>query len=386
MNPRGDLAIISGSSAEELTLEISASLKRQIPYQTDQIRKRAAQTGRTTAEEDRKLYFAEHALWEGWCEPVKREITYYDDGEVKPHIDKDSNLRHRDVFVVTNTYCPGNGKSTNDLLQECLTLISAVKQAAGGDVTLILPYYSYSKQDRPKGKEPTTARIFADTLTNAGITGLVTMDLHADQIVGFFDPAKVHVDNIFAAPLIIKRIDEIIAQEETSSKHLVCVSPDAGGLPRANYYAKALGTRLAGCYKRRSYTQKHKVESMQLMGRVQGKDCLIIDDQIASGGTIEDAVEVLKKNKAAKIYVACTHAMMIGKAKKIFRSMKYKGLIEELITTNSITQPKEFRERNRKWFNPISIADFMALAIYEIHTDGSVSKLYDQRIREGLFP
>ena len=222
---------------------------------------------------------------------VNPQLRRFANGEVYCEIEK--NVRGADVFVIQSTCAP-----VNENLMELLIIIDALKRASANSITAVVPHYGYSRQDRKSApRSPITAKLVADMMTVAGASRVVTMDLHAGQIQGFFN---IPFDNIFASPVLIEYIQKNLNREQ-----LICISPDAGGVERVRHFAKKLSTELALIDKRR--TGPNVAEAMNVIGDVKGKDCIIIDDMIDTGGTLVQAARALRKNGANKIYAAATH-------------------------------------------------------------------------------
>ncbi|MEY2690389.1 MAG: hypothetical protein RL375_4589, partial [Pseudomonadota bacterium] len=228
----------------------------------------------------------------------RASVGRFSDGEVTIEIQQ--NVRARDVFVVQPTCTP-----TNENIMELLLLVDALKRASAGRITAVIPYFGYARQDRrPRStRVPISAKVVANMLEAAGVNRLLTMDLHADQIQGFFD---IPVDNIYASPVLLsdlkgKRYDE-----------LVVVSPDVGGVVRARALAKQLGCDLAIIDKRRPKANVSEV--MHVIGEIEGRNCVIMDDMIDTAGTLVAAAEVLKQRGAKRVFAYCTHPVFSGPA------------------------------------------------------------------------
>ena len=251
----------------------------------------------------------------------------------------------------------------NDHLMELLITIDAARRGSAKRITAVIPYYGYSRQDRKTGpRTPITAKLVANLITSAGAHRVLTMDLHAGQIQGFFD---IPLDNIFSAPPILKDIKE----KFNSNSDLVVASPDVGGVVRARAFAKRLNAGLAIADKRRE--QAGESEVMNIIGDVKGKTCILLDDIADSAGTLCNAAEALKKNGANDIYSYIVHGVLSGEAlKKISGSA-----IKELILTDTIEPSNEVK--NTKNIRHITIAPLMGEAIKRISSDASVSALFD---------
>lgn len=284
----------------------------------------------------------------------KALVGRFSEGEIRVQVDE--NVRGKDVFLVQPT-CP----PTNDNLMELLIMIDALKRASAQRITAVIPYFGYARQDRKdQPRVPITAKLVANLLTVAGTNRVLTMDLHAGQIQGFFD---IPVDHLFAVGVFYEYLNELKLED------LVVVSPDVGGIKMARAYAKRLSAGLAIIDKRR--ISPEVAEAMHIMGEVEGKNVIIIDDLIATGSSMIEAVEALKKAKAKCIRAAVTHGILSGPA--IERIDKCKDL-KELIISDTI--PMDDHKRHPR-IKVLSVADLLGEAIKRIHWEQSVSSLFD---------
>lgn len=281
-------------------------------------------------------------------------VGKFSEGEIRVKINE--NIRGKDVFVVQPT-CP----PSNDNIMELLIVIDALKRASAKRITAVIPYFGYARQDRKdQPRVPITAKLVADILSTAGANRVLTMDLHAGQIQGFFD---IPVDNLLAVGVFIDYIGKL------KLKNIVVVSPDVGGIKMARAYAKRLSAGLAIIDKRRNSPEETEV--MHILGDVEGKDAIIVDDLIATGSSLIEAVHALKKAKAKTIYAAITHGVLSGPA--VERVDKCKDL-EELIVSDSI--PIEDGKKKSR-IKVLTVAELLGEAIKRIHNEESVSCLFD---------
>jgi ribose-phosphate pyrophosphokinase len=280
-------------------------------------------------------------------------VGCFSDGEINVQIV--DNVRGMDVFVVQPTSSPGNRH-----LMELLIMIDALKRASATRITAVLPYYGYSRQDRKvQPRVPITSKLVADLITTAGANRVLTVDLHAGQIQGFFN---IPVDNLFAAPVLL---DYIRAK---TFKNLAVVSPDAGGVERARAFAKRLDASLAIIDKRRE--KPNEAQVMNIIGDVKGHDCLLLDDMVDTAGTLAEGAGALKANGAGNIYAACTHAVLSGPAVQRLNDSP----LSELITTNTIAL--DSKQKECKKLKVLSVAPLLAEAITRIHEETSLSSLF----------
>ncbi len=265
------------------------------------------------------------------------------------------NVRGADVFIVQSTCMP-----VNNNLMELLLIIDALKRASAGRITAVMPYYGYARQDRKaQPRVPISARLVADLLTTTGIGRLLTIDLHAGQIQGFFD---IPVDHLYAAPVLA----DYVRKEYLND--VVIVSPDAGGVERARAFAKRLNASLAIIDKRREKENVSVV--MNVIGDVKDKDAILFDDMIDTAGTIANGASALKENGAEKVIAACAHAVLSGPALDKIN----KSALEEIIVTNTI--PTDNRQAECKKLTVLSVAPLLGEAIKRIHEETSVSSLF----------
>ena len=286
---------------------------------------------------------------------INTNIKRFADGEI--YIEINENIRGNSVFVIQSTSTPAN-----DNLMELLLCIDALRRSSAKNITAVIPYFGYARQDRKVAPRTSiSAKVVSNLITNAGANRIVTVDLHAGQIQGFFD---IPVDNLFTTPLFARYI-----KRKFKTKNLVCVSPDVGGVQRTRGLATKIKADLAIIDKRRP--EPGKSEVMNIIGDVKGKNCIIVDDIIDSGGTIINAVEALKKEGAIDVFVFITHAVLSGEALDKIKKSK----IKKLIITDTIDNTLKIKNNSK--IEVISIAPLMAEAINRISNSTSVSDLFN---------
>ena len=282
-------------------------------------------------------------------------VSKFSEGEVRVEIKE--NIRGKDVFIIQPT-CP----PSNDSLMELLIMIDAARRASAERITAVVPYYGYARQDRKdQPRVPITAKLVANLIVAAGAQRVLTMDLHANQIQGFFD---IPVDHLYA---ITALCDYFKAKD---LKNLVVVSPDVGGIKMARAYAKRLGASLAIVDKRRDSPEKTQV--MHILGKVKGKKAIIVDDIVATAGSLVEAVEALTKKGVEEVYAGISHGILSGKAISRIKSCKS---LKELVITDSIPLKKSKKASNIK---VVTVAPLLAEAIHRIHEEKSISCLFDE--------
>jgi ribose-phosphate pyrophosphokinase len=284
----------------------------------------------------------------------RARIDSFSDGETLVEVGE--SVRGTDAFVIQSLAHP-----VNDHLMELLTIIDALKRASARRITAVMPYYGYARQDRKnKPRVPITARLVADLITAVGTDRVLTMDLHAGQIQGFFN---IPVDNLYASPILLPHIREEFRNE------LVIVSPDAGGVPRARAYASRLQAGLALIDKRRE--EANQAEAMHLIGEVKDKTAIILDDMVDTGGTLVEAASVLLDNGANGVHACCTHAILSGPALERLAQSPFGSVV---VTD---TLPKKPERKNLTKLKVLSSALLFAEAIKSIHNEDSISRLFE---------
>jgi ribose-phosphate pyrophosphokinase len=287
------------------------------------------------------------------CHLSAATVKPFSDGEI--HLQIEENVRGADVFVVQPTCTP-----VDRHIMEVLLMMDALKRASAERITAVLPYYGYARQDRKdRPRMPISARLVASLLERAGADRILALDLHAAQIQGFFD---VQVDHLFATPVMIEYFAPLRGDT------LIVVSPDAGGVERARAFAKRLAAPLAIIDKRR--TEVNVAEVMHIIGEVDGKDCLIVDDMIDTAGTLVKAADALYQQGARSVRACATHAVLSGPAVERISSSS----LTEVIVTNSIPLREEAAACSK--IRTLSVGPLLAQAIQSIHSDGSVSTLF----------
>jgi ribose-phosphate pyrophosphokinase len=280
-------------------------------------------------------------------------VGTFSDGEIQIEINE--NVRGTDVFLIQSTCTP-----VNNNLMELLILIDAMKRASAERITAVIPYYGYARQDRKAApRAPISAKLIADLLTTAGANRVLTMDLHAGQIQGFFN---IPVDNLYASPIIFKYL------KEKYDNDLVIVSPDAGGVERARSMAKTLDTTIAIIDKRR--LKPNEASVMNVIGEIEGKNALILDDMTDTAGTLTQGAKALMERGANTVSACCTHPVLSGPAVKRINESP----LEELIVTNTIPLSEEAQKSNK--INVLSVAELFAEAIKRISTNDSINSLF----------
>jgi len=286
---------------------------------------------------------------------INTNIKNFADGEV--YVEINENIRGNSVFVIQSTSTPAN-----DNLMELLLCIDALRRSSAKNITAVIPYFGYARQDRKVvPRTSISAKLVSNLITNAGASRIVTVDLHSGQIQGFFD---IPVDNLFTTPLFARYI-----KKNLKNKNLICVSPDVGGVQRTRGLATKIDVDLAIIDKRR--LQPGKSQVMRIVGNVQNKECIIVDDIIDSGGTIVNAVDALIREGAKSVYVFVTHAVLSGEAINKIKKSK----INKLIITDSIDNTKKIKNVSK--IQVLSIAPLMAEAIKRISNSTSVSSLFN---------
>lgn len=283
----------------------------------------------------------------------KCSVTRFSDGEIQINIEE--SIRGCDVYVIQSTSAP-----VNEHLMELLIMVDALKRASAKQINIVIPYYGYARQDRKaRAREPITAKLVANLLETSGATRVITLDLHAPQIQGFFD---IPIDHLMGVPIL----GEYFSQKDFDD--IVIVSPDHGGVTRARKLADRLKAPIAIIDKRRP--RPNVAEVMNIVGNIEGKTAILIDDIIDTAGTITLAANALVENGAKEVYACCTHPVLSGPAIERIQNSK----IKELVVTNSIALPEE---KKIDKITELSVAPLIGEAIIRVHEEQSVSTLFD---------
>jgi len=301
-------------------------------------------TGRKTR------YLAEKIADSYGVELGKSIVTKFSDGELQTSYEE--NIRGKDVFIIQSTFPPG------DNLLELLMMVDAAKRASARKIIAVIPYFGYARQDRKdKPRVSIASKLIANLLTTAGVNRVITLDLHADQIQGFFD---VPVDNLYASNIFMEHIRKLNLPD------LIMASPDTGGTRRAASYAKALNTGFVICYKQRA--KPNVIEQMELIGDVEGKDVILVDDIIDTAGTITKAADLIMSRGANTVRVFCTHPIFSGSAYERLNKSK----ITEIIVTDTVPLKQTLDK-----IKVLSTADLLAEVINRVQNFESISSLFD---------
>jgi ribose-phosphate pyrophosphokinase len=281
-------------------------------------------------------------------------VTAFSDGEIA--VELNENVRGRDVFIVQSTCAP-----TNDNIMELMVMIDAMRRASAGRISAVVPYFGYARQDRRvrSARVPITAKVVADMLVGAGVDRVLTVDLHAEQIQGFFD---VPVDNVYGSPVLLDDINEQNYQD------LIVVSPDIGGVVRARAIAKQLDVELAIIDKRRP--RANVAEVMNLIGDVDGRTCLLVDDMVDTAGTLCSAAKALKDRGANKVVAYCTHPVLSGNALENIKN----SVLDQLIVTDSIPLSDELL--NLPNVRQLTLSKMLAEAVRRLSNEESLSAMF----------
>ncbi len=280
------------------------------------------------------------------------EVRTFSDGEIFVEIKE--NVRGRDIFVIQPTCTP-----VNDHLMELVTMVDALRRASARRITAVLPYYGYARQDRKVApRVPITAKVVAEIMMVVGVRRVLTMDLHAGQIQGFFN---IPVDNLYAAPILLDHIDD-------EFENVIMVSPDAGGVERTRAFAKRLDVDMAIIDKRRE--RANECAAMNVIGDVKGKTAILLDDMVDTAGTLCSAADILLKEGAKDVYACCSHGVLSGPAIERLEASS----IKRLVITDSIPLSEEARKCKK--IKVLSVAKMLGEAIKRINSEDSVSSLF----------
>jgi ribose-phosphate pyrophosphokinase len=298
------------------------------------------------------------------------EEVHFANGEIKTVVRE--NIRGDDVYVVQCMDDPLSDRSVNDNFMALLTAVNAVYQSDPDSITAVIPQYPYSRQERKKAREPITARLVAAALEDAGANRVITLDIHAEAIEGFF--ARAILEDLHASKAIISFLREEVFDGSFDSSRLCIVAPDVGGADMARHYATQFHCPLAIVDKARDYSRSSAIESMRLVGDVQGRTVIMPDDLIATGGTLINACRLLKERGAEKVVAACSLPFLNGQAVENLGKAHAEGLFELVVGTDAVWRGPEF-EALHPWYREVPVSPLFAKVIFHINGRRSVSEL-----------
>jgi len=305
--------------------------------------------------------------------PVQIDTRDFIDGEIRPKIRE--SVRGKRVYIVQNTLNPNAPEQTSHNIMELLMTTDAVRRSDADEINLILPYLSYSKQERSTGREPISVKVLLDAFANLGVRRLFTMELHAPAIQGF---VTYRIENLYATQIFLSHF----LKEKKFKGVWIAPDPNAGKFVR--HYSKFSGLPMALGYKYRSPDTMHDIEELKLLGEIAGRDVAIVDDQSATSRTLLRAAQAARDLGARRVYCAVAHAMFLGNAEESFREAVRQGLMKELVCTNTLIHREAFLKRNR-YIKVLDALKLFAEAIFETYTGGSISRLYEEPLRDSLF-
>ncbi|MFA6073240.1 MAG: ribose-phosphate pyrophosphokinase [Candidatus Woesearchaeota archaeon] len=306
---------------------------------------------------------------------VPTSCATFADGEILPTINR--SVREKTIYLVQNTFDPENPEKTSENIMELILTIDALKRSSPLKIIVIVPYLNYSKQERRQGRQSISAKVLLDLIHVAGADKLITIDLHTSAIEGFTSGNDMTIDHLFGSSVFI----EYLREKKFDG---VFAAPDIGAGKTIKHYSKVMNMPFALGYKFRKPDSKHNFEAQGILGEVEGKDVVMIDDQIASGSTLINAIKLLKEKGAKKIYLFATHGLFLKDAEQRFKEVVDQGIITELIITNSLIHSEEFLARNPK-IVVLDVLKIFSKAIFEMQTGGSISGLYNAELRLSLY-
>lgn len=312
-----------------------------------------------------KIYEEEKSLYR--CQHINCEEVTFANGEVKTVITE--SVRGKDLYIVQLCDDPYTEASINDNIMKLATAVNAAWYGDAQRITVVIPQYPYARQDKKKGREAVTARIFGNLLKSSGADKILTLDLHSEAIEGFFDDLRL--ENMHAGHLIMNHI-----RNHYPISNLCVVAPDVGSAKRGLFFAKRFDCDLAIIEKVRDYSRTSTVKGMTLVGNVEGKDILINDDMLATGGTLLRACGLLKEEGAKRIYISVSLPFFSGKAYEKFDEAYKQGLFEEIIGTDAMPWDDQFK-KNHPWYTEITVAPLFAHVIYAMAHGKSVSRFLE---------
>ena len=281
-----------------------------------------------------------------------------------------NSVRSSDIFLIQSPIDKYSGRSIQDNIFETLITVNAMKGCGASKITLIIPCLPYTRQDKRFGRETCTAMLIAEQFVHAGIDHLITVDLHADQIKEYFNILGAQADALYASPILINYISKNFKKQQ-----LWILSPDAGGLKRAMFYANKLGAKVAVAGKSRSYEKANVVEDIYILGELEGGDIIIVDDMVDTGGTVCKVIEKLHKQGVNSVSICTAHPILSHPAIERLDKLYNEGKLSKLITTDSIYYPSDFH-KTHPWFIQLPLAPLLAEVILAIHKKESISRFY----------
>lgn len=363
---RGDFHLFSCRSGQPYAEKVMGQLEYLINQRGGELRGKDHLRSHEHREMEFIDYFHDENLSIG-----KVDRRHFEDDEMKLNLESYENVRDKDVYLIQNAYNTTEGLLLSQNIMETLITLDSLRRVKAGNITLVWLYFAYGRGDKEHGKGGIPARLMADLLTTAGMDRLLTMDLHADQITGFFDKRLVQVEHLHASPLIIHYAKSIAGIDATIA------APDTGAAGRSEFYAKHLKDDMVMGYKKRDYSVNHKVDNINVLGKPHKRAAFIVDDIVSKGSTMIKMMEQLRKKGVKEAYLGCTHPLLICDAierfDKFYQDRKHP--FKRLIGTDAIPQDDAIKER--PWYVEIDTSRFIAKAIYEMHTSGSLTKLHD---------
>ena len=373
MSNRGDLVLFAGSSGLEYTTRVIHALNGIVKNRHEIL----SDIKNKNYQQLKEIRSVDRLLEMGSLEQGKIDIIDFG-GDSETNTNILQNIRGQDVFFIQQLFDPKKEFSTPRNLVESLISADAFRRSKAKHVTGVFPYYSYARQDKQHGRDAVTSALMPRLYATAGFDSIMTMDLHADQIVGSFDPTKIQIEHLHSSPLLINYIRSLISLNKIDKNKLKVAAPDAGAAKVVEYYAKNLQCELVYASKNRSYKFTNKIDNMQILGDVKDATIVLIDDQVKSAGTLYNIIVKMLEEGAESIYGVCTHPLLTGEATTRFQKLfdESEGKFKGLIGSDTVLHPSEYINE-RPWFDVVSTAEYMALAIYEIHTEGSINMLYN---------
>jgi ribose-phosphate pyrophosphokinase len=361
---RGHFHLFACRSGQAYSEKLVTQLKNMLEMRSTELANKAG----LTLHEINELQFITNIREDG-AHIGKSHLMRFDDGEMNVLIDPTENVRDKDVFLVQCHYNTDTEIPISENLMETFLYLDALRRSKVASVTLVSLYYPYGRGDKQHAKDGVPAKLLATLLTSAGADSLITMDLHADQITGFFDASKIRIEHLYASPLMIEYLKGRMGENANFA------APDVGAAKRTQFFAQALQKKMIMAYKKRSYEHKHTVSEVTIIGLPDPEEVVIIDDIVSTGGSVLKVIEKLKEKGVKKVRVVCTHPLLIGNAVEKFEAAfrDPENPFSELIGTDAIAHGEKVRKC--EWYTEIDTSKFMAKAIYEMHTSGSLSRL-----------
>lgn len=376
LDNRGDFCIVACRAGIPTSKKIIKYIGDKCSQEKARLEEKEKKVPRLRPEERRALEFARDTAEFG-IDNICTDTRNFRDGEI--FVGLKGNVRGKDVYLVQNTLDPSHPERTSSNIMELFITADAVIRSGAANINAIIPYFSYCKQERRRGREAISAALIVRLLETAGINSyIVTIDLHSAAMKGFSNPKHVIIENLYASSVLINYFQEKMGPDD------VYAAPDTNAAKMVQHYSKVTGREMVIGYKVRSINQAHKVDEHKLLGEVKGKNLVIIDDQIATAGTMGKLAKLAKDKGALSVRGGVTHGPLFEDAEEDLQKLYSEKILDEIVTTDTLMLSDKFQKRN-PFIKVLPVTEFLGQAMYELHVGGSIKKLYNPLLRKELF-